>query len=706
MNDAAPKPETSAQDKALAKEWLKKIDAALSLRKEDLAEFKKNRLLLRGRDESGKRVRTNLHFANLAAMRPQVYAKDPEFSCKPTKAVPEDRMESIRAFSETAECIIDELLVKRGKLKRRAKRLLTSAYATGVGWLKICWQEERSRDPIIVNQIKDAQDNLQLLQHQRDDLAEGDAGEADLESAELAQTVKGLEAQPELVTARGVTTDFVSPDDMLVLDASVREITDYERAEGLAHRLWMTREKYEVTFGSEAKTARVYREGGEGGPSGKASDDSDKCKDLLAVWEVWEQATGRVFTVCEGEEGYCRPPYSPDWTGKRWYPFFLLAFNEVDGAFMPLSDIELTDAVIKEYNKARDDFERDRKDCLPLNIFRKGGTLTPDDVERLRNRSGIDFIGIDGPGGRPISDDIFIGQLGELNAVNYDTGPARQDMEMLVGGGDAARGSVLKAKTATEAEILSQGLRGRSAERTDVIEDMLSEAGSYVLEMCLRKLTPEEAQEIAGPDAMWPQMNSEGVFKQVTLSVRGGSTGKPDRLQEQDRWTKILPVIEKAMGRVAELRMQRMDKEAEAVTELVRETMRRFDERVDLERFMPPAKEGEEQGQQPQIPPEVVEQAKQMIADLQQQLADAQKALSDKEADRLAMLQKAEIDAQRDVDVARIKAPIEAQAKVEVARITASAQAMVQCAAMPEEASEPAYVGESLVDALPGPFVG
>lgn len=665
----------SEEEKSLSADWQKRIEAALGQRKDQEKAWKDNRTLLRGIEpKNGKRMRTNLHFANLAAMRPQVYAKDPEFACTPTKAVPEERIEIVRKFAATAEAVISELLVKRGKLKKRVKRQVTSAYTCSIGWLKVCWQEDPQQDPIITNTLKDSQDDMQRLSALQEEVSEQEPGN-ELQKAQLQQGAQGLQAQDEVKVSRGMTCDFTLPDDVLVLDASIREISDYDRAEALANRIWMTREQYKKRFGRDAIKGRVYREGkgGEGGAGMQpATGLEDKAKDLLAVWEVWEQVSGRVFTVCEGEEGYCRDPYSPTWTGKRWYPFFLLAFNEIDGCMFPLSDVELTEEVVREYNKARDDWERDRKDCLPLNIARKGGTLTPEDVERLRNRNGVDFIMIDGPGGRPISDDIFVGSLGQLNPANYDTTPSRQDMEMLVGGGDAARGSVLKAKTATEAEILSQGLRGRSAERTDVIEDMLTEVGTFVLEMALRKMTLQEVQEIAGPDAMWPELSAEDVFKQVTLSVRGGSTGKPDRLQEQDRWTKLLPVIEKAMAQVGQLRAAGQDAEAEAVSELVRETMRRFDERIDIERFLPAPKEGE--AQKPQIPPELIAQVQQQMQELTQRAETAEQALKDKTSDIAAAVDKAKADAWAKVEVAKITAPIEAWAKVEAARVTAEAQ--------------------------------
>ncbi len=258
----------------------------------------------------------------------------------------------------------------------------------------------------------------------------------------------------------------------------------------------------------------------------------------------------------------------------------------------------MIEPLVREYNESRDDFVQDRRDSLPLNIVRKGGSLTDDDVKRLRNRransaEGANIFMVEGVGGQAISNDIWSGQLASIKPENYDTQPARGDIEQILGGGDAARGSVLKAKTATEAEILSQGLRGRSAERQDTMEDLLSELGSAALQICLRKLSPAEVERIAGPDgaASWPTMTASEIFKNVTVDVRGGSTGKPDKLQDQDRWTKMLPVIKETIQQVSELRANGQGALAQALIELTRETLRRFDERLDLEQFLPPPAE-------------------------------------------------------------------------------------------------------------------
>lgn len=686
------------QDKRLSADWLKRIDAALSRKcvADAHKSFERNRKLLRGIDpdvDGNKRMRSNIYFAELAAMRPQIYAKDPEFAVRPSDGVPIEQVDAIKQFGETAEAVLIHMLVREAKLKKRAKRLLTAAYTCKVGWWKVCWQEDKQHDPLIENQIKDTQDNLNRLQTLRQQLDDPSVGaDQDLKIAELQQTLAGLQSQAEVKVARGVTLDFVLSEDVVVLDASVRELTDYERASALAHRIWFTRAKYRETFGYDCVKGKTYAEkSGEmaaQGGTGQGKDD-----DLLCVWEVWDQASNRVFQVCDGEEGFCSEPFSPDWTGKRWYPFFALAFNEVDGSFYPLSDVELIEPLVREYNESRDDFVRDRRECLPLNIARKGGSLTDADLQRIKNRQGGDLLLVEGIGGQPISNDIWSGQLGQIRPENYDTNPARSDIEQILGGGDAARGSVLKAKTATEAEILSQGLRGRSAERTDIMEDLLGDVGGYVLQVCLRKLTLPEVQRIAGMNAVWPSLQPEQVFEQVLVEVRGGSTGKPDRLQEQDRWTKLMPVIEKTVTQVGELRAKGQEPLAAALIELTRETLRRFDERIDLNQFLPKPSEGE-QGQQSQDPlqsPQVAQlmrHGKQMMDELQAQVQQLQQQLADKAADRDVELQKAQISAATDIEKARIAA--EAQMQTAVMR-----------GAIDSQQAAPGVVSAELAAALP-----
>lgn len=626
--------QVSEEDKKLAQSWLKKIETACGRHKELFKTFEKNRRLLRGIGDDNKQMRTNLYFSELKTMIPQVYAKDPEFAVKPTRGVPEQDLEAFERFCEASEVLLDAYLVKGAKLKKRMKRSLIAAYTTSVGWVKLAWQENRQVDPLLTDQMKDVQDNIQHLESLQRDLADPQAcSDHELKTAQLQQQLAGLQSQSELKVARGLVLDFVLSEDIIIIDASVRELADYERAGAIAHRVWLTRDAFKDRFGYDCRKGKTYVEK-PGMPMQPADQGGDKTADLLCVYEVWDQTSNRVFTVCDGEEGFVRQPQSPEWTSKRWYPFFGLYFNEIDGSFYPLSDITLIEPLVKEYNENRDDFVRDRKEALPLVIVRKGGALTEQDLERIRQRQGGDTILVEGVGGQPLTNDIWSGALANLNPDNYSTQPARADIEQIAGGGgDAARGTVMKAKTATEAEILNQGMRSRSSERQDTTEDLLSDLGTSAVQILLRKLTPEEVVEACGPElaASWPSLSPEQIFSRMTVDVRGGSTGKPNALQEQDRWTKMLPVIKETVQQVMELRQNGQTQLADALVELARETLRRFDERIDLDTYLPqPAEQG-----QPD-PHQLMQENGVMKQKLQELGAEYQKLLAEHEKGYIA----------------------------------------------------------------------
>lgn len=625
-----PRGEVSEEDKKLAQDYQKRIEDTLSRPtvKKVFKEFEKNRQRLRGfepEDGSGekKRLRTNLYFSNLAAIRPQIYAKDPEFSVAPKKGVPPDRLPLVTKFCETAEAVLTQLVVEDCKLKKRSKRLITSCFTTAVGWWKQSWQEKLGQDPQIQNRLDDTQDNINRLEMQRAQLEDPQAcSDMDLQLAKMRETLAGLQTPAEIVVSRGLTLDFVASEDVIILDSSVQEIAEYERGSAIAHRIWMTRAKYRETFKHNPEKAKTYIQDGPDGnqSNAPAPGTGTKDSDLLCVFEIWDKDQNRVHTICMGVEGFCRPSFSPDWTPRRWYPFYLLMWNEIDGFMYPVSDVELIKPLVDEYNEARNDLVKDRRDTRPVTVVRKGGSLTDKDVENFRNRDGNDIIAVEGTGQAPLSNDIQAVQFGSIDPRNYDTAPSRADIEQIVGGGDASRGSVLQAKTATEAEILSQGLRGRSAERTDGIEDLLSELGTGSLQICLRKLTAQEVQRIAGPEAQWPQLDIEDIFDMVTVQVRAGSTGRPDRLQEQDRWTKLQPVIKETVMTVAELYAKGQVQLGQALVEMLRETLRRFDERIDLDTYLPkPPEEGE-------VDPATLQQEnlqlKQQVKELMTQMSD------------------------------------------------------------------------------------
>ncbi len=669
------KPEQSEQDKAQARKWGKRLKRALEQQKKSgqEADYKRFRKYVRGDvgdDGQGGLVRTNIIHSNFAAILPQIYAKNPEISVVPSESVEDDGYEWIGNFCRTLQIVIDRKLVKDAQLKKRAKSAIRAAMTTGIGWVKVSWQRDVRRDPLIENRIADSQDNLQRIRKLIADIEDGDESRGELEAkqAELQQQIAALEAEVEVSVAEGLVIDRPLTEDIFILDDTMYDFDCYEQAEAIAHRVWMTCEQYEEAFGcAPPKTATKYGQdkndkGGAGAADGEVS--------LVAVFEVWHRASSTVFTLCAGGDEWARDPYQPDVTGERFYPFFALAFNPVDGRVAPISDAELLIELQDEYNTTRTNFAEHRRENLPVRVYRKSGSLNDTDVKALTNRRANDWVGIEGDPNVPVERDIAILNNPPVDPATYDVSQILRDAEMTLGAGDAAKGTINKAKTATEAEIMAQGLQSRVGERQDVVEDWIAEQANYAAEILLQMLSPEQVKRLAGEAAVWPQMSKDEIFDLVNIDIRAGSTGRPNQAREREQWATMLPQIQQVIAQVGQLRQAGQDDMADSMIKLLEETLRRFDERIDIDAFIPQ----KEDGGQPQIPAEVqrqLEQGKAMLEQLQMQNAELQKALDDKQADQQAAAEKAQVDAAASVEQARIKAEAQAQAAIEVARVKA-----------------------------------
>lgn len=672
--------EQSVQQKSLAKKWGKRLEKALKEHEKKGTEkrFKELRSYVRGDvgddGESGL-VRTNIIHSNFAAILPQIYAKNPEIAVTPTEAAGKV-YEWVPQFCKTLQSVIGRKFVKEGQLKKRAKSAIRSAMTTAEGWAKLSWQKDVRTDPLIDNRINDAQDNLQRIKYLIAEIEEGDDSRCELEAkqGELEQQLSALQQQAELSVVSGIAIDRVLTEDIFVLDETIYDFDQYDQAEAIAHRVWMTEEQYEQTFGKDVpKTSIKYGKDKKESTS-NSEDDERAC--LVAVFEVWSKASNSVYTLCAGADEWARDPYVPVTLGKRFYPFFALAFNPVDGRVQPISDAELLIELQDEYNTTRTNYAEHRKENLPVRVYRKSGNLTDADIKALANRSANQWVGIEGDPNTPLQNDIAILQNPPIDPQTYDVQPILRDAEMLLGAGDAAKGVVNKAKTATEAEIMANGLQSRVAERQDVVEDWIGEMAQYAAELCLQEMSLAEVQEIAGQESVWPEMDKKQIFNLVQIEIRAGSAGRPNKAKEREQWGQMLPQIQQSVTQIAQLREQGQNDMADSMMKLMEETLRRFDERIDIESFMPPKKE---EGQQPNIPPELQQQMQQTQAQMQQLQAENEQlkqAMQGKQADMQIAAQKIDADMKAkgaEIEQAGIMSEKEMAVRLEEAQIKAQA---------------------------------
>lgn len=661
--------EPTQAEQDVVKAWLKRVERAEEKqdRKTWRDDLKRLRRYERGvQTVDDKKSRTNMIFATLAAQMPKLYAKNPAIAVQPTDAVGKDEMAKVKRFAETAEKVIRNMLVEEGKLKRRAKANIRSTCVTSFGALKVIYQKEYRGDPIAVKRIEDTQDNLARVEALVEQIKkEEDLSKLAEKRDALKANLQALSAGNEVSIFKGFTVDRMKSEDFLILDDNVDEFDKYVEADALGHPIWMTVGDARTLFNMEPKGATRY---GRPRPENETKvDDTPADDQFICVIEIWDKKNGVVRTVAKGMNRWLREPYAPRNVPQRWYPFYLLGFNITEGEWRPLSDVEMLVGLQEEYDRTRQNYADAREKATPVLIFRKAGELTETDVKNITDRKNKDTIGVEGNPATPLTQDLMWFAGAPVDPAAYDVSLIRNEMDLVVGLADTGRANLIQPKTATEAELLAEAMQSRMSERRDTNEDMLSEMAEACLEVALRDLTLDEVKQIAGPEAEWPETpdSVDVIFRQVKVKVRAGSSGKPNQQKEREQWGQLLPVIKETMVGVAELRAAGNYDMAEAQIELVRETLRRYDENLDLDAIIPPT-EKDENGKplaHQQAAMELV-QCKEQLQACQEELAKCQQELQKAQAGEQSKINQANLDSQAaDAEAARKAAEAAAQAQ-------------------------------------------
>jgi len=561
--------------------------------------IKKWRMYARGRqyeddsDEKVKLVRANLIYSTLASAIPRIYARNPEIDVSPTEAVEPQRYEVIRNFCRTLQIVLnDQFSPTVGNLKAKAKANIMATQTSAMGWLKVLYQCDIRQDPIISARMEDTQDNILEIESLLSDIKDEKKREDKEKNLELLKNqMDDLKQKVEIVRYEGMVIDRVLSEN-LVLSEDVLEPSAYRDAEWMAERIYKSSEWVKTMFGFVPETASVYAKKESDYDAERKKVEGDKKKGDLCLYERWDITSNTVYTLCEGYAGYMREPYHPEKLGQRWYPYFMLCFNPVDGTLIPLSDVEMLVELQDEYNTTRTNLAEHRKWSIPHWVGMRE-SLTKKDVKAIKNAEAFEMVLIDGDPTKPLRNYLDVFTNPAIDPRVYDVQPIRVDWELVSGQPDATRGNIGRAKTLGEAEFLQQGMATRMDERVDTNEDFLQEVARYTAEILLQELTPAQVQRIVGPGAVWPQLTKEENFAMVQIQIRAGSTGKPDKRYEQEVWMKLMPQMLNLITAVHEARANNQEDTAKSLIKFAQETLRRFDERIDIESFFPTEKTGE-----------------------------------------------------------------------------------------------------------------
>jgi hypothetical protein len=600
-------------EEAIVKKTWKEYQEARDFDKQARVRFSKDRKYAAGKADPSWASDANLIGSFIDILVSFLYAKNPDVSIRASEKVGMQPDQNASDFAETGELVVSRLW-RDGRLKKTKKKTVRSTLTVGQGWKKALMYTEKRPCPQVEKDILTQQSLMEELEAQKSALGSQISPPADVEAAKesIQMTLTGLQAKEAAAYQTGQCFDFIRADDIQV-SLDVSSITDYLDADWISHDIYIPKvslkSRFKDLLDEDIASASVYYQradkakesteetiaaSGEGEIEGAFQKSSSpgsgdgKSVEFVKIVEMWRKCQNIICTMIDGVKCWAVQPYPPPQATARWYPFFLDALFEVDGERHPQSLVSRLAKLQDEYSACRSALRVSRERSIPGIVFNRG-QLSPEEAKKITDSTQQEYIGILPTDPNAALQNVFAAKpVAVTNLELLNTAPITGDMERISGVQEALQAGVSQQpKTATEANIQQTGFASRTNADRDSIEDVLTDLAHYSLECAIQEMRPPQAQRIAGPKAFWPYgMDVQDILTLVEVDIDAGTTGKPDNATMASNWATLLPMIEQLIVKIRGLQITDPPL-ATALENLMRETLKRLDDRLNLDEFIP-----------------------------------------------------------------------------------------------------------------------
>jgi len=558
-------------------------------------------------------VTTNLIGAFIDILVALLYARNPDVSVRKAPQVDESNTYQMQVFARTLEIVISSLW-KKGNLKKPARTAVRSVLSNGEGWFKATFVAEKRPQPEVETALNDAQETHARLTAQQK-LIEDSEGEAkDAEIAEKQALIDELSEKLELAVNKMFVIDYVETENIQV-STDINRIENYTDADWIGNEIFIDKDdalsRFERLSVEDIKSAKIYYQrapkelttrdmdnilpqgtvSAESAQSFTTNTSSQESPAFVRVVEIWDRRDKQIRTIIDGVKKWAKEPYPPPYPTSRFYPYFYFAFYEVDGQRHAQSLSWRLYKLQDEYASTRSNFRLTRERSIPGVLF-NATMLDEVEAKKLTESKSQEYTAL-----RPSDPSTPLANLFAPKPVQgidmrlYDPTLILNDMERISGVQEALSAAISgpgNPKTATEANIQQSGTQARTTANRDSLEGMLTDLAQYTAQQALQCLQIRDVQRLAGSKAFWPEgMDIEDLFTLVEVTIEAGSTGKPRQATDMQAWSTILPLIQKSLQEIEQAFAQGNTPMANALIELVKETMLRLGDESDVERFIP-----------------------------------------------------------------------------------------------------------------------
>ena len=373
------------------------------------------------------------------------------------------------------------------------------------------------------------------IQRLADDLDHGDFEDTDAQMEQLSQLVKSIEAEEQVIVREGLALDYPNSQN-IIPDRNLEYLPGFVGCDRVTEQYCLSPEQikkiYHVDIGKNYKKYVV-----------NDTDTPAPPREGARVWEVWDRSTGLVCTICDGYEDYLVEPDSPVSYTERFFPWFVLAPNAMDGDDDPFppSDVELIMCQQMEINRSGESLREHRHAARPGWVT--ASNIPEADAKKISARCAHDVVPLQAlQPGQKITDLFQPFPASPIDPNLYNTQGAFQDVLRAVGTQEANLGGAAGA-TATETSIAESSRQSTLASMMDEFDDLLTEMARAGGQILLGEMSAPQVVEIVGPGAIWEDQTRDRIAKEIELEVIAGSSGLPNQASEVQIVERIFPLL-------------------------------------------------------------------------------------------------------------------------------------------------------------------
>lgn len=466
------------------------------------------------------------------------------------------RRQMAEKVAKTLECLYEyELSQQDVDFKQEMKQLVRRVRTAGVGYVKMGYRDkhgltsdEQPQTGGIEQQLVRIQELITKVTDEKGDTSSLEADEYELQ---LILEATGENPRP---FKEGLMVTFPESDS-IIPDKDCMSLMGFAGASRVTQMHCLSPDQIENIYGRDISDSISQPQDGQ--------HNGEMEVETVKVYEVWDKQTGLVFEVADGVEGFLRDPSSPYCITDNFWPFEVLMFNQLpdDERIFPMSDVDFLKPIQDEYNRTREGFREHRFANRPGYAAKKG-SITDEEMAKISNRRANDIVSVNLLEGQRISDVLEPINTKGVDPNQYTTNHLVEDVVRVTGTSEPALTGA-GGDTATGDSIAESHRMSGMSSNVDDLDGLLSRMANLAKQILMTKRQAEDVKRIVGPGAVWPEFTAQERADELVLSVKAGSSGRPNKAAELQNFERIAPTLLQIPGIspqwLAEEAIKRMD---------------------------------------------------------------------------------------------------------------------------------------------------